>query len=82
MTLMDVSMSWAARFYNQYHETGAMTINFNASFLSSGTGLLICNAKVIHKTLTLAFCESNIIDTNNNLIASSSATFKYAKKLN
>jgi len=79
MTLMDVSMSWAARFYTEQN-MGAMTINFNATFIKAAKQKLIVKACVIKTTSTLAFCESKIFE-QDELVATATATFKYAKKL-
>ncbi len=79
ITVMDVSMSWASRFYLD-EPKGAVTLELKSSFFAPAHGLVRCIGKVIHKTATLAFCESEIINQNSEIVCKASATFKYLKK--
>ncbi|MFM2343597.1 MAG: hypothetical protein RLZZ210_205 [Pseudomonadota bacterium] len=79
VTLMDVSMSWASRFYLD-EPKGAVTLELKSSFFAPAHGLVKCVGKVVHKTATLAFCESEVYDERNTLVCKASATFKYMKR--
>ena len=80
VTLMDVSMSWASRFYLN-EPKGAVTLELKSSFFASAHGLVTCIGKVIHKTSTLAFCEAEVTNQNSELVCKASATFKYINNL-
>jgi uncharacterized protein (TIGR00369 family) len=80
VTLMDVAMSWAARFYVD-NLFSAVTVEIKTSFFEAAIDKIDCYAKVLHKTTSMAFCEAYIQNQNDKIICKSSATFKYLNKL-
>lgn len=79
MTLLDVSMSAAAR--TLWEGMGAITIEMKTSFMrpTPGAGRVQCRAKVLHRTATMAFTEAGIYDEKDQLCAHATGTFKYVK---
>ena len=80
MTLMDVSMAIAGRAHATEHrpeDTVMATIEMKTSFMQGAKGLLHCRAKCLHRTRALAFCEAEIRDASDALIARASGTFRF-----
>ncbi|MEO7056336.1 MAG: PaaI family thioesterase [Caldimonas sp.] len=84
MTLLDVTMAHAARSPDDTGMSdtlGVVTIEMKTSFMRPGLGRLLCSARRLHRTTSLAFCESSVHDTGGLLVAHATATFKYLKGL-
>ncbi|MBU6258958.1 MAG: PaaI family thioesterase [Burkholderiales bacterium] len=84
MTLLDVAMAHAARSVNaaqEDHGPGVATIEMKTSFMRAAEGRLTANAKLLHRTTTLAFCEGSVLDDDGALCAHATATFKYLRAL-
>jgi acyl-CoA thioesterase len=81
MTLLDVAMAVAGRSLDP--EAGAgVTVEMKTSFLqpaNAGTRL-IATAHAFHRSSTMAFCDGEVRDTKERLIAKSMGTFKYLKR--
>jgi uncharacterized protein (TIGR00369 family) len=77
MTLMDVSMANAARSV----ESGSrvVTIELKSSFFNPAKGLLKAYGSVLHRTKSMAFMETKIMDAQNVLCAHATGTFRYVK---
>ena len=77
MTLMDVSMANAARSL----ESGSrvVTIELKSSFFNPAKGLLTAYGTVLHRTKSMAFMETKIMDAQNVLCAHATGTFRYVK---
>lgn len=56
------------------------TVDMNISFVGVGKDALLCEAKCIHFTGSLAFCEATVTDVHGSLVARSSATFKRTRR--
>ena len=80
MTMLDVAMAMAARSANP-HGTGVATVEMKTSFMRPAEGRLRANAKLLHRSTTLAFCEASVFDDDNHLCAHATGTFKYLRKL-
>ena len=80
MSLMDVAMAVAGR--TRFEGAGGgVTVEMKTSFLQpahSGTRLA-CTAHAFHRTSTMAFCEAEVRDGEQRLIAKALGTFKYQK---
>lgn len=76
-TLMDTTMGKAAR--RASNATSLVTVEMKVSYMAAGRGLLRCTGWCVHKTGTLVFCEAEIRDANNAIVARASATFKFRK---
>jgi uncharacterized protein (TIGR00369 family) len=84
MTLLDVAMAHAARSPNQpghNHSSGVVTIEMKTTFMRPGTGRLIGHGKVIHRTVSMAFCEGTIFNEAGLVVAQATGTFKYVRAM-
>ena len=84
MTLLDVAMAHAARSPNQPghpESPGVVTIEMKTSFLRAGLGRLHARARVLQRTVSLAFCEGSVFDEQGVLVAHATGTFKYLRGL-
>jgi len=80
MTLLDVAMAVAGRSLDPA-AGGGVTLEMKTSFLqpaNAGTRL-IASAQAFHRTNTLAFCDGEVRDADQRLIAKAMGTFKYLK---
>jgi len=80
MTLLDIALASAARSLVGA-ETGLVTIEMKTNFMQPGTGPLRALGRVLHKTTTMAYCEGEVLDQQDRLIAKALGTFKYMRGL-
>jgi uncharacterized protein (TIGR00369 family) len=81
MTLLDVAMAVAGRSLDPAAAGGGVTVEMKTSFLqpaNAGTRLIV-SAHAFHRTSTMAFCDGEVRDTAERLIAKAMGTFKYLK---
>lgn len=81
MTLLDVAMAVAGRSLDPT-AGGGVTVEMKTSFLqpaNAGTRL-IASGHAFHRSSTMAFCEGEVRDADDRLIAKSLGTFKYLKQ--
>jgi len=80
MTLLDVAMAVAGRSLDPA-AGGGVTLEMKTSFLqpANAGSRLVASAQAFHRTNTLAFCEGEVRDTDQRLIAKAMGTFKYLK---
>ena len=90
MTLLDVAMAHAARSVNlpahpatvnEHAGPGVATVEMKTSFMRPAQGQLRATGKLLHKTVTMAFCEGSVFDDGGRLCAHATATFKYLRAL-
>ena len=84
MTLLDVAMAHAARSPNQpghAESLGVVTLEMKTSFLRPGLGRLLARASVLHRTISMAFCDGSVTDADGQLVAHATGTFKYMRGL-
>ena len=84
MTLLDVAMAHAARSLGKPEDNygpGVVTVEMKTSFMRPGEGRLRCVGKLLHRSVTLAFCEGSVFGTDDKLCAHATATFKFIKAL-
>lgn len=85
MTMLDVAMAHAARATlapSEAAQTGALTVEMKTSFLRPGEGgQLRCTARVLHRTVTMAFCEASVLLEGEGaaLAAHATGTFKFMR---
>jgi uncharacterized protein (TIGR00369 family) len=79
MTLLDVGMATAAR--SAQPGMGVVTIEMKTSFMQPATGRLACEARIIHRTATLAFVEATVSDAKGKACAHATGTFKHVRRL-
>lgn len=85
MTLLDVAMAHAARSADAPTDAnaalasgrGVVTIEMKTSFMRPGTGRLTARARVMTRTIALAFCEASLFDEVGALVAHATGSFKY-----
>ena len=88
MTLLDVAMAHAARSADTPADAnangspgkpsrGVVTIEMKTSFMRPATGRLTARARVLTRTLALAFCEASLFDDAGPLVAHATGSFKY-----
>jgi acyl-CoA thioesterase len=80
MSLLDVVMAVAGR--TVFPDAGGgVTVEMKTSFLQSAKAdsRLIATGRAFHRSSTMAFCEGEVRDANDRLIAKSMGTFKYHK---
>jgi len=77
MTLMDVSMANAAR----SSESGSrvVTIELKTSFFNPAKGPLRAYGQLLHRTRSMAFVETKVMDSEEVLCAHATGTFRYVK---
>jgi uncharacterized protein (TIGR00369 family) len=80
MTLLDLAMAAAGRSLDPA-AGGGVTVEMKTSFVqpaNAGTRLL-ASAHAFHRSNTMAFCDGEVRDTGERLIAKAMGTFKYQK---
>ena len=84
MTMLDVAMAHAARSIHAHlpdFGPGVVTVEMKTSFMRPAEGRLRANAKLLHRSTTMAFCEASVVDDDNHLCAHATGTFKYLRGL-
>jgi uncharacterized protein (TIGR00369 family) len=79
MTLLDVSMATAARSVEP--GMGVVTIEMKTSFMQAARGRLVAKGRLMHRTNTMAFTESTLLDEKGRACAHATGTFKYVRRL-
>ena len=81
MTLLDVVMAVAGRSLDPT-AGGGVTVEMKTSFLQPGLAgtRLIATGHAFHRSTTMAFCEGEVCDGQERLIAKALGTFKYIRK--
>ena len=76
-TLIDVAMAAAAR--SDSPESRVVTVDMSVQFMRPGTGTLKAIGRARKITRSLAFCEAEISDANDDLVARGTGVFKRLK---
>lgn len=81
MTALDVAMAVAARSLEP-DGYGVVTIEMKTSFLQAGPtqGRLFASGTCVHRSSSMAFCEAEIRDEADRVVARSSGTFKFLRR--
>ena len=80
MTVLDVAMAIAARSLEPDGD-GVVTVEMKCSFMQAGPpqGRVLATGTCVHKSTTMAFCEAEIRDAADRLLARAMGTFKYLR---
>jgi uncharacterized protein (TIGR00369 family) len=78
MTMLDVAMAAAGRSLDPAAVAG-VTIEMKTSFVQPGNAgtRIIASAAAFHRASTMAFCDGEVRDTHERLIAKAIGTFKF-----
>jgi acyl-CoA thioesterase len=82
MTMLDVAMAVAGRSLDP-GSRGGVTVEMKTSFLQPGPAghRLVAHARAFHRSTTMSFCEGEIRDGDDRLIAKAMGTFKSLKRI-
>jgi uncharacterized protein (TIGR00369 family) len=80
MTALDVAMAVAARSLEPDGK-GVVTIEMKTSFMQAGPpqGRLSATGTCVHRSSSMAFCEAEIRDEGDRLVARATGTFKFLR---
>ena len=78
MALLDVSMATAARSIDK--TLGVVTIEMKTSFMQPANGTLTAKGRLMHRTKSMAFAETQLFDAQGRLCAHATGTFKYVPR--
>jgi uncharacterized protein (TIGR00369 family) len=92
MTMLDVAMAMAGRPLSdqtsasdaaaddgkiEQTKVGNVTVEMKTTFIAPARGVLTAKGLCLKRATSLAFCEAELFDESNSLIAKSSGTFKF-----
>lgn len=78
MSVLDFTLSAAGRCHDRLG-VGMATIDMSTSFIAPGTTDLTITATCIRRGGSICFCEGEVRDTDNQLVAKATASFKMIK---
>ncbi len=81
MTLLDVAMAVAGRSLDP-SAGGGITVEMKTTFVqpANARSRLIVSAHAFHRSTAMAFCDGEVRDTDERLIAKAMGIFKYRKQ--
>jgi uncharacterized protein (TIGR00369 family) len=81
MTVLDVAMAVAARSLEP-EGRGVLTIEMKTSFIQVGPpqGRVAATGVCVHRSVSLAFCEAELRDDQDRIVARASGTFKFLRR--
>ena len=81
MTMLDIAMAIAGRSIEP-GSRGGVTVEMKTSFLQPGLAgsRLVASASAFHRSTTMSFCEGEIRDADDRLIAKAIGTFKTLRR--
>lgn len=82
MTLLDFVMAMAGRSARadlDGEAGGNLTVEMKTSFIHPARGKLTIKAHCLHAGRSLSFCEGEIVDADQHIVARASGTFKFWK---
>jgi uncharacterized protein (TIGR00369 family) len=77
MTALDLTLAAAARGHDPVN-VAVITIEMNSHFLQPAQTDVTIRAKVLRRGKSIAFCEGEVLDTNNHQVCVARGTFKLA----
>jgi uncharacterized protein (TIGR00369 family) len=85
MTLLDVAMARAGRTLIDREGSepmAAVTVEMKTSFFRPAAGDLLARGKVLHRSTTMAYCEAELLDHKEQMVAKALGTFKFLRRKN
>ena len=81
MTVLDVAMAMAARSLEP-DGRGVLTIEMKTSFIQTGPpeGTVVATGVCVHRSTGMAFCEAELRDDQDRIVACASGTFKFLRR--
>jgi uncharacterized protein (TIGR00369 family) len=81
MTVLDVAMAVAARSLEPDGK-GVLTIEMKTSFIQAGPpqGRVVAIGVCVHRSTGMAFCEAEMRDDQDRMVARASGTFKFLRR--
>lgn len=81
MTVLDVAMAVAARSLEP-EGRGVLTVEMKTSFIQTGPpeGRVAATGICVHRSVSLAFCEAELRDDRDRIVARASGTFKFLRR--
>ena len=80
MSLLDAAMAHAARGPALVGQ-GVVTLEMKTSFMRAAEGRLLADARVLHRTASLAFCEATVCNAAGALLAQGTGTYQFIRAL-
>jgi len=83
MSLLDVAMARAGMSLAGAEpgaDLGSVTVEMKTSFFRPARGHLMAKGRVLHRSTTMSYCEAELRDAHDRLIAKASGTFKYLSR--
>ena len=80
MSLLDVAMARAGRSLER-DAPGTVTVEMKTSFFAPARGELRAVGRVLHRSVTMAYCEAELLDGDGTLVAKAMGTFKFLRRL-
>jgi len=80
MSLLDVAMARAGRSL-EADAPGTVTVEMKTSFFVPARGRLRALGHVLHRSVTMAYCEAELYDGDGKLVAKALGTFKFLRRL-
>ncbi|KPF70528.1 hypothetical protein IP84_02195 [beta proteobacterium AAP99] len=80
MTMLDVAMAMAGRSVQASQQGGNVTVEMKTTFVRGAKGpRLTARGTCFHTSTSMAFCEGELIDSEGQVCAKASGTFKFLK---
>ena len=82
MTMLDIAMAIAGRSIDP-GSRGGVTVEMKTSFLQPGPAgtRLVATGRAFHRSTTMSFCEGEVRDADDRLIAKAIGTFKSQRRV-
>jgi uncharacterized protein (TIGR00369 family) len=80
MALLDVAMARAGRSL-EHDAPGTVTVEMKTSFFAPARGQLRAVGRVLHRSITMAYCEAELFSGDGTLAAKAMGTFKFLHRL-
>ena len=82
MTMLDIAMAIAGRSIDP-NAAGGVTVEMKTSFLQPGLAdsRLVATGRAFHRSTTMSFCEGEVRDGTDRLVAKAIGTFKTMKRI-